>query len=312
MLTQLLPMEDEEPEIVADLPPALREAFDGYTRGLADAELSDNTRRVYRSRVSNFLSWLTSRADQQPALTDPHARNAVVQDYQRYLNEQGRTASAVNAIRVAVDDFYRHLGLGSAVASRRRVTPTPPPALEPDALAALDAALAAAAADDAPRRRAVIQLMRYAGLNGAEVAALDVSDVDLTGEPGVRVHGARARTVPLHPELVAALRAWRRIRDTGTERERSAALFPNRSGRHLSARSITGIVQEAGELAGVPLSPDRLRATFAASLRQVGADAAVVAALTGRRITEHDRPAAPSATVLRAAVRRVPATDGGS
>lgn len=295
----------KEPDIVANLPAELRDALDRYARELDDGGLSPNTRRVYRSRVSNFLSWLAAWPEPEAALTDPHARNAAVAGYQRHLTERGRTASAVNAIRVAVDDFYRQLGLGAAVAPRYTPAPATATALDQDALAAVDAVLSGGGPDDAVRRRAVVQLMCYAGLNGAEVAALDVDDVEWKGDLRVHVRGPRARTVPLHPELASALRAWRKLRDNSPHAQDFAALFPNRAGRRLSARSITGIVQEAGERAGVPLSPDRLRATFAAALRQAAVDPAVVAVLTGRRAAHPEPPPVPSPAALRAAMHRL-------
>src|SRR5437773_1536354 len=98
--------------MAAALPARLREALDGYGATLEDTSLSASTRRVYRSRVAGYLAYLAGRARPALALRDPHARNEAVGAYQRHLREHGRAASAVNATLVAVDHFYRHLGLG--------------------------------------------------------------------------------------------------------------------------------------------------------------------------------------------------------
>jgi hypothetical protein len=54
----------------------------------------------------------------------------------------------------------------------------------------------------------------------------------------------------------------------------------------------------------VPLSPAALHATFIAALQASGADAAVVAALTGRRPIDPLPAAPPSAAALHTALRR--------
>lgn len=287
--------------MTAALPPKLRQALEGYEAALAGADLSDNTRRVYRSRVSNFLAWLAEQRDAAAALTDPHRRNRAVEGYQKHLRDQGR--AAIGSVRVAVDDFYRHLGLGGAVAGRDPAAPRSTPGLGVAALVAVDAALGVGGTDEAARRRAVVGLMRYAGLNGAEVSRLTVADVVLVGDALIQVGGARPRKVPVHPQLAPVLRAWRKLRDR-TGATSGEPLFPNRAGGHLSARSVTGIVQGVGEQAGVALTPAILHATFVAGLRDAGADAAVVAALSGRRPSDPPRPTAPSVAALRAAIRR--------
>ncbi|GGM23228.1 tyrosine recombinase XerC [Dactylosporangium sucinum] len=301
MLTQSLLAEEEERDIVAALPPALRQALEGYEAALADADLSGNTRRVYRSRVSNFLAWLAEQPDAAAALTDPHRRNRAVDGYQQHLRDQGR--AAIGSVRVAIDDFYRHLGLGGAVAGRDPAAPVPTPALTPAELEAVDAVLDAGGPDEAARRRAVVGLMRYAGLNGAEISSLTIADAVLVDDARIAVGGVRPRTVPVHPRLTPALRAWRKVRDR-VDAAPDAPLFPNRTGGHLSSRSVTGIVQEVGERAGVTLSPAALHATFAAALIAAGADAAVVAALTGRRPDDPVPPPAPSPAALRTALHR--------
>jgi site-specific recombinase XerD len=297
-----VPGDDEDSEPVAVLPVPLRRALETYATALAAADLSDSTRRVYRSRVSNYLAWLAAQSAAAVALTDPHRRNAAVRDYQDHLRTIGRADTAINSVRVALDDFYRRRGLGSAVAERRAATAVVPAPLTAATQQAVDAVLDQGPRAVASRRRAVVDLMRYAGLGGAEVAGLAVADVHLGGEPRVRVAGVRPRTVPVDPRLRTALRSWVKVRaQAGAPPD--GALFPNRSGRHLSARAITGIVQDAGDRAGVRLSPAVLQATFAAALWAAGVEAAVVAALTGRRSATPMQPSPPSAATLRAAVR---------
>jgi site-specific recombinase XerD len=305
MIAPSLPPVDEDLEIVATLPPRLREALDGYSRALDEADLAPSTRRVYLSRVIGYLDWLTESDEAGRALRDPLARNRAVSAYQRWLrDEQGRAPSAVNAVLVAVSDFYRHLGLGAPVVARDQVTAVGTPGLDRAAVAAVEESLGTGAGSaEAAREAVIVALMRYAGLSGPEVAALDVDDVRVAGDDAqVRVAGRAARDVPLHSKLAAALRAWLRARADWPGAAGTPALLLNRFGERLGARSVTGIVAQVGSRAGVEVSPAALRATFAETLDAAGVSAGVIAALTGRRVPGYD---APSPTALRAAVRRL-------
>lgn len=306
MIAPSLPPVDEDLDIVAALPPRLREALEEYGRALDDADLAPSTRRVYHSRVAGYLGWLAATDEAGKALKDPLVRNTAVSAYQRWLrDDQGRALSAVNAVLVAVADFYRHLGLGSPVVARDQVPVSATPGLDRTVVDAVEESVGSGVGGpEAAREAAIVALMRYAGLSGPEVAALDVDDVQLSGEDAhVRVTGRGGRVVPLHPKLTAALRAWLRARAQWQGAEATPALLLNRFGERLSARSVTGVVQQVGERAGVEVTPAALRATFAATLDAAGVTAGVIAALTGRRLSDPGQ--APSAAALRAAVRKL-------
>jgi hypothetical protein len=163
-------------------------------------------------------------------------------------------------------------GRSGEEAYRGRRVPPEQAALSAAQLAAVDEAFGAAG-PDTPRRRAVVGLMRYAGLTGAEVAALTIAEVILVGDARIEVGGGRARTVPVHPDLAPMLRAWYQLRDIRGAMP-GDPLFPNRTGGHLNARSITGLVKKVGEQAGLALSPAALHALFLAEQRNTDGDAA--------------------------------------
>lgn len=111
-------------------------AFAGYTAAVSapGGPLDPDTVRAYCSRVRQFLAWLadavdTGAVDGDP-LTDRHARDGAVRDYRTHLlTVAKRKLSTVNAHLTAVDDFYRHLGLGPAVVKRQEVPKAAPRAL---------------------------------------------------------------------------------------------------------------------------------------------------------------------------------------
>lgn len=286
--------------MVPALPARLREALDGYTAALDASTLSASTRRVYRSRVAGYLAYLAGRGPSAAALRDPHARNDVVAGYQAHLRQQGRVTAAVNAVLVAVDHFYRHLGLGDAVVARDPVVAPVSAALSRSARRAVVAPVATATSPTAVRDLTVLTTAFYTGAAGVGLAALDVDDVELdtVGGPLLRLPG---RAVPVPPDLGRLLRRWLRMRAQWPPADGCTALFLNRFGGRLGARSVTEVIARAGDAAGVQVSPAILRATFAAVLREAAAADEVVAVLTGRA---RAGAAAADPAILRAVIRR--------
>jgi site-specific recombinase XerD len=143
----------------------------------------------------------------------------------------------------------------------------------------------AAVADDADEVRArddaVLELLYGSGLRVAELAGLDVDDVDLSRRTvTVWGKGSKQRQVPLSAPAVAALRRWlatgrARLTAPGSPR---AALFLNRRGGRLTPRDARRIVDHRAQ---GPLHPHALRHSFATHLLDNGADLRVVQELLG-------------------------------
>ncbi|MGN9847206.1 phage integrase N-terminal SAM-like domain-containing protein [Nonomuraea sp. H19] len=106
-----------------------------YRAALERADLSDDARRAYASRVSGFLHWLadTGETDGDP-LTDAHSRDFAVRDYRAHLKTVKRAKpNTINAALTALDHFYvHHLGVGRPVARREHQPTTAPEALDED------------------------------------------------------------------------------------------------------------------------------------------------------------------------------------
>jgi len=113
---------------------------------------------------------------------------------------------------------------------------------------------------------------------------LDLADLDLEqGLARVRGKGRRERLCPLGPEAVERLGHWLPLRMPGRPGE--PAVFLNRSGTRLTARSVGRIME--GYLAALGLdprsSPHTLRHSFATHLLDGGADLRSVQELLGHR-----------------------------
>ena len=276
----------------------LDEVLADYRTVLGRADLSDDARRAYASRVSGFLDWLagTDGQDGDP-LAEAHARDFAVRDYRAHLKTVRKAKpNTVNAVLTALDHFYaHHLGLGRPHARREQQPVTAPEALDEDEQRRF---LRAVQRHPSVRDRTIALVLLYAGLRADELAQLDVEDVPISTRRGkVLVHagkgrdGGTYREVQLHRAAREALRAWLDARPDWPGSETSA-LWLNRRGGRLSVRSINtvvreiataaGLVHDAGVAAGkARVHPHTLRHTFGTQLLRNGVDVVTVADLMG-------------------------------
>jgi integrase/recombinase XerC len=134
----------------------------------------------------------------------------------------------------------------------------------------------------AERDRAILETLYSSGLRVSELVGLDWTSVDFDNEC-VRVlgKGRKERIVPIGEIALDALRAYRRdLRDAGIER---AAVFVNRRGGRLTARSVARFVKRYALAAGTAVSPSphSLRHSFATHLLNQGADLRSIQELLG-------------------------------
>jgi site-specific recombinase XerD len=131
------------------------------------------------------------------------------------------------------------------------------------------------------RDTAVVELLYGSGVRVAELAGLDVADIELSrARTLVRGKGGKSRIVPLSEPAVAALQTWL---DTGREalvvaETPVAAVFLNQRGKRITPRDVRRIVDRR---AAAPTHPHALRHTFATHLLDGGADLRVVQELLG-------------------------------
>ncbi len=172
------------------------------------------------------------------------------------------------------------------------------------------------------RDRALLELLYGAGLRVSELAAIDLSDLDLTNRQlTVNGKGDRSRVAlfgePARRALVEYIERGRPELARGPQ----AALLLNRSGGRLSVRWVQETVRRAGVAAGIPqrAHPHLLRHTFATHMLDQGADLRVIQHLLGHSsadttqiytaVTRGQQEAAVSAALARA--RRVEAGRAG-
>jgi integrase/recombinase XerC len=133
------------------------------------------------------------------------------------------------------------------------------------------------------RDRAILELFYSSGLRLAELAGLDVGDVDLADRT-VRVlgKGSKTRVVPVGRLAVEALERWRRERSAIASPD-TAALFVGRGGSRLGPRAIQARVGYWARRQGLPVHvhPHLFRHSFASHLLESSGDLRGVQELLG-------------------------------
>jgi site-specific recombinase XerD len=293
--------------------------YEGYAAALDRAPLDADTRRAYGSRIRGYLAWLDGEdLTGRSPLSDPHDRDFAVRDYRTYLKTAARRKPAtVEAHLISLDHFYvHHLGL-----DRPRVRRDKLPRRAPRALDARQQKRYLRAAERRPlaRDRAIGRLLIYSGLRVSELVALDQDDVPLSARLGkVIVRAGKngySREVPLaEPTARAAVTEWKADRRSWQGASGTPALFLNRRGGRLSARSVGQLVSELAadadlvDGAGNPeASAHTLRHTFGTNLVRAGTDLVIVAELMGHHDLETTRLyTLPTDDDVAAAVARLP------
>ena len=258
--------------------------LDGFLRSLTD--VAPSTVEAYQRDLLAFTEWAGRRGLTAPAGVD----RVCLRRYLAFLATRGfarRTiARRASALRRYFGWLRRRGVLGtdpSAGLGAPRGEARLPRVLRPDEIRTL-----LDHSDDAvppgpvqQRDDAVVEVLYGSGVRIAELAGIDVDDLDLERlRLVVRGKGGKARTVPLSTPAAHALRVWL---DSGrnelvTEASPVAAVFLNQRGKRLTPRDARRILDRR---AAAPTHPHALRHTFATHLLDGGADLRVVQELLG-------------------------------
>lgn len=133
------------------------------------------------------------------------------------------------------------------------------------------------------RDRAMMELFYSSGLRLAELAGLDLRDVDFGAElVHVLGKGNKQRIVPIGTQAIKALQYWLKTRDELGFFEQSA-LFLTKQGSRLGVRSIQKRLSYWGKKQGISdkVHPHRLRHAFASHMLEASGDLRAVQELLG-------------------------------
>ncbi|MDA0815022.1 MAG: tyrosine recombinase XerC [Chloroflexi bacterium] len=272
------------------LPRASREALERYLQTLSQVRRrSEHTIRNYRHDIDGFLRFLAERETPFDQAGRSDGRS-----YLFALRNFDVAEGSVKRIATTIRGFYGWLdneGVtlknepGDSMLRLRfpKRTKRLPRFLSTDEAERL---LRAADGDDprALRDRAILELLYGAGLRVSEVANLDARDLDLANRQ-VRVVGKGDKTrICLFGEPARdALRRYLDEGRPGLATGAQAAMFLNRTGGRLTARSVQTIVRNAGLQAALrqQVHPHMLRHSFATHMIEGNADLRIVQHLLG-------------------------------
>ena len=257
-------------------------AVDAFLRYLAvERGASAHTLKSYRADLADSAAFLTRRG--LGSLVDADAR--ILRGYLADLHERRLARTSIARRLATLRSFYRFLcrkGRARTNPAKELRTPRLPKRLPAHLPIDQSEALLRQDFDGDPagrRDRAVLETLYATGVRVAELAGLDLGDVDLR-EGGVRVRGkgGKERIVPLGGKAMAALHAY-----LGPRQGSQGALFRNRRGGRLTVRSLHRIVGARARAAGLAarVTPHTLRHSFATHLLDAGADLRLIQELLG-------------------------------
>ncbi|HEY1379377.1 MAG TPA: tyrosine recombinase XerC [Gemmataceae bacterium] len=262
-----------------------------YLRHLAlERHASAHTVKSYREDLTQAVGFFqTQLPGQSPA--PQRLTTRVLRAYLAWLSEQGYARTTVARRLAAVRSWLRYL-CRQGVLARNPADGLRGPRQEkrlPHFLAATDVTKLVAAPALTPlgaRDRAILETLYSAGLRVSELVGLDLDDLDLDGGVlTVRGKGKKERLAILGREAADAVRAWLAERASLVAAKATVALFLNRFGRRLTARSVARMLAKYLTQTGLDprTSPHTLRHTFATHLLDAGADIRSVQELLGHR-----------------------------
>lgn len=249
------------------------------------------TLAAYEAALRQFSEWIrVTHADVPP---DRISARDVLEYLQHLREARGNGDSAVNRAVVVLRSFYRaiiamgHLepnanpmaGFPSIKAVARKL----PVSLAPEQVSRL---MRGPTADTiiGLRDGVLLALLYGTGIRATECATLRCGQVDLTHlTVTVNGKGGHERTIPLNPKLAESLRTYAHARGAALP---TAPFFRSRFGRPLSRGAIYERVRTWGQRTrvGIPLSPHRMRHTFATHLVRAGVGLVTIRDLLGHRL----------------------------
>lgn len=269
----------------------MRLAIQDYLNHLQHARrMSPQTVKAYASDLNLFADYLENLP--HPAAGDPARVDHLL--LRSFLAQRLKIGSARSAARSlsTLRGFLRHLKhLGQIPTNPALLVDAPKlPKLLPRPLDVEDA-VAICEPQNTPktlaqvRDWAILELLYASGLRVAELAGLDLRDLDINGQQ-VRVlgKGGKQRVVPFGSHAKQALQSYLEHRQTWPVRAgHEQAVFLGQRGARIDTRVVRRLVSQAGLSAGVRgrAHPHRLRHSFATHLLEGGADLRAIQELLG-------------------------------
>lgn len=249
-------------------------------------------KRMSPHTVSNYqrdLKQLMLFCEQSELIVWHAVKSSHLRQFISQLHRQGLASRTIQRQLSAIRSFYRFL-IREGVVDSNPAQAVQAPKGEKRLPSTLDVDQMSGLLDGTPqntfigcRDRAMMELFYSSGLRLAELAGLNLRDVDF-GDQLVHVlgKGNKQRIVPIGMKAIKALNNWLSTRDELGFFEQ-AALFITQKGSRLGVRSIQKRVSYWGKKQGISdkVHPHRLRHAFASHMLEASGDLRAVQELLG-------------------------------
>jgi integrase/recombinase XerC len=261
-----------------------------YLAALVRENASAHTIRNYKTDLEEFAAYLTPPGGEPPGAAEVDV--LALREWIGALYDRKLAPSSIRRKLAAVRSLFRFLQRNGVVdrnvarlVSSPKQPKTLPAVISPDHVSNLLDGVPGAAEDlqrtHAERDLAILELLYGTGIRVAELAGLQLSDIELSARwMRVRGKGRKEREVPMTARAAAAVGRYLAVR-SATPGEH--ALFVNHRGKRLTSRGVLGIVKLYASriLADPSLHPHSLRHAYATHLLAGGADLRSIQELLG-------------------------------
>jgi integrase/recombinase XerC len=254
-----------------------------------------NTCRAYRNDLEQFLAYLRKSASgllkggEEVNVND--VDDVAIRSYLGFLHKKNQKTTIARKLST-LRSFFRFLVKRGAISTNpaasiltpKRGRPVPHYLPVDEVFRLLDGVKGKSVL--ALRNRAILETLYSTGVRVAELAGMDVGDVDFDkGFVRVIGKGKKERLTPVGKKALTCMRAYldKRGRAVGFGITASEPLLLNNRGGRLTTRSIARLLEQVVRQLGLlrPISPHGLRHTFATHMLDAGADLRVVQELLG-------------------------------
>lgn len=242
---------------------SLQKHYSGYSNALKTQMPSPHARRAQRSRLSQFISFLShSRRGYEATNPDRQAKDAAVSDYLDYLQYflKARPSTIVKAL-ATIGEFYDYIGLEPISIVRDELPGANPQALSNEQVQKF---LAAAQANSSIKHRSLALLLGTTGIRAIDCTLLDIDDyIPSTATLRLRANDlSSTRAITLDTPTKLALEQWLEQRCQRFTRSNEKALFLNPQRRRISQAGVNLVVRKISMEAGLDLNAQQLRDTY--------------------------------------------------